>query len=264
MRLDEELDRLYGLPLAEFTRERNKLARELLGAGEREAADEVKSLRKPSLSAWTVNQLARKERLQVRSLRTAAERLREAQASLLGGGSRDELQDAVKRHREVVGALLASAREVLRSAGHPATEATLERIRETLTAVAGHDEGMKLVEEGRLSTDLDPAGFGPVTLGAESVSAAGKRAAAAPVRQREESARKRRTEEAKQEVDRLRGELSERKARARRATSEAQRAKRAAEAAKGVAEKEEAELERLTARLEAAKDALERSRRDRS
>jgi predicted ribosome quality control (RQC) complex YloA/Tae2 family protein len=255
MRLDEELDRLYGLPLAEFTRARNELARELLGAGEREAADDVKVLRKPSISAWTVNQLARKERLQVRSLMTAAERLRDAQARLLRGGSRDELQEAVQRHREVVGALLDSAKQVLRSAGHPATEATLERIRETLTAVAGHDEGMRLVEEGRLSEDLDPAGFGPVTLGA----GAGRKPSP-PVRQREKSARKKRIDEAKQEVDRLRAELAERKARARQATSEAKRAKRAAEAAKEAAEKEEAELGRLTERLEAAKDALERSR----
>jgi hypothetical protein len=257
MKLDEELDRLYGLPLAEFTGARNELARELLNAGEREAADEVKLLRKPSLSAWTVNQLARKERLQVRSLMTAAERLRNAQAKLLRGGSREELQEAVQRHREVVGALLNSAKEVLRSAGHPATDATLERIRETLTAVAGHDEGMKLVEEGRLSEDLDPAGFGPVT---ESAPSGGKRTAAPPASQRKESERKRRIDEAKQEVDQLRAEIAERKARARDATSEARRAERAAEAAKKAAEREAAELEQLTARLEAAKDALESSR----
>jgi hypothetical protein len=254
MRLDEELDRLYGLPLAEFTGARNELARELLKAGEREAADEVKALRKPSLSAWTVNQLARKERLQVRSLMTAGERLRDAQANLLRGGSRDELQEAVQRQREVVGALLDSAKEVLRSTGHPATDGTLERIRETLTAVAGHAEGMKLVEEGRLSGDLDPAGFGPAT----DAPSAGKKTA--PVRQ-QESERKKQSDEAKQEVDRLRAEVAERKARARQATSEARETARAAEAARKAAEKEEAELERLTESLEAAKEALERSRR---
>ena len=255
MRLDEELDRLYGLPLAEFTGARNKLAGELLKAGERDAADEVKALRKPSLSAWTVNQLARKARLQVRSLMTAGEGLRDAQAGLLRGGSRDELQEAVQRQRDVVGALLDSAKEVLRSAGHPATDATLERIRETLTAVAGHAEGMKLVEEGRLSEDLDPAGFGPAT----DAPPTGKKTA--PVRQRKESERKKQSEEAKQEVDRLRAEVAERKARARQATSEARETARAAETARKAAEKEEAELERLTESLEAAKEALERSRR---
>lgn len=255
MRLDEELDRLYGLPLAEFTGARNELASELVKAGNREAADEVKALRKPSLSAWTVNQLARKERLQVRSLMTAAERLRDAQAKLLRGEGREELQEAVRRHREVVGPLLDSAKKLLRSAGHPATDATLERIRETLTAVAGHDEG-KLVEEGRLSEDLDPAGFGPVT----AAPSTGKRTAARPAPQRKESEQRKRIDEAKREVDRLRAEIAERKARARQATSEARQAERAAEAAKKAVEKEEAELEQLTTRLEAAKDALEASR----
>jgi hypothetical protein len=270
MRRDEHLDRLYGLPLAEFTQARNDLARELSRAGEREAADEVKALRKPSLSAWTVNQLARKERLQIRSLMTAAERLRTAQARLLRGGSQDELRKAVQRHREVVGALLESAKEVLRSAGQPATETTLERIRETLTAVAGDDEGMRLVQEGRLSNDLDAAGFGPLTPGTgrgtkpsprpKGAPPAGKRTAAPATKKREESERKRRIEEAKRDVDALRAEVAERKSRARRATGEARQAERAAEAAKEAAEREEAELERLSARLETAKDALERSR----
>lgn len=257
MRLDEELDRLYGLPLAEFTGARNELASELVKAGNREAADEVKALRKPSLSAWAVNQLARKERLQVRSLMTAAERLRNAQAMLLRGGSRDEVQEAVQRHREVIGALLDSAKEVLRSAGHPATDATLERIRETLTAVAAYDEGMKLVEEGRLSEDLDPAGFGPVT----AAPSTGKRTATPPATQRKESEQRKRIDEAKQEVDRLRAEITERKARARQATSEARQAERAAEAANKAVERETSELEKLSALLEAAKEALESSRR---
>jgi hypothetical protein len=271
LKLDVELERLYGLPLAEFTRARNDLARELRRAGEREAAEEVSALPKPSISAWTVNQLARKERLQVRSLLTASEHLRDAQARLLGGGSADELQEAAGRQREVVRALLDSAKEVLRSAGHSATDATMERIRETLTAVAGDEEGMRLVREGRLSKDLDPTGFGPLALGtgagrkpparARSVPTAGKRASSQRERQRRaERARKSQIDNAKREVDELRAEVAEQNARARRAKGEALRAERAAETAKAAAEKVEAELERLTARLEAAKDALARAR----
>jgi hypothetical protein len=271
LKLDEELERLYGLPLAEFTRARNDLARALRRAGEREAADEVSALPKPSISAWTVNQLARKERLQVRALLTAAEALRDAQAGLLGGGSPDELREAAERQREVVEALLASAKEVLRSAGHAATDATLERIRETLTAVAGDEEGRRLVREGRLSKDLDPTGFGPLALGtgagrktparARSIPTAGKRPSAQSERQRRaERARKSQIDDAKREVDELRAEVAEQNARARRARGEALRAERAAETAKAAAEKVEAELERLTARLEAARDALARAR----
>jgi hypothetical protein len=268
--LEEELDRLYGLPLAEFTPGRNALAGALRRAGERDAADRVQGLRKPSISAWTVNQLARKERLQVRSLLTAGERLRKAQEELLRGGNRDELQEASARQREVVRALLKSAAEVLHSAGHPATDSTLERIRGTLSSAAG-DEGTRLVQEGRLTEDLDPSGFGPPMLGtgagsrpsrgAKSVSARGKsRPAPGGSRREDGAARKRRIEEAKQEVDELRAEVSERRTHVSRARTEARRAERAAEAAKGAAEKEEKQLEQLTARLEAAKEALARAR----
>ena len=42
MKLDEELDRLYGSPLSDFTRIRNDLAKELGRTGEREAAAKVR------------------------------------------------------------------------------------------------------------------------------------------------------------------------------------------------------------------------------
>lgn len=271
MTVDDELDRLHGLPLDEFTAARNALARDLRKAGDRAAADQVKALPKPSISAWVVNQLARRKRMQMRSLLTAGERLRTAQEELLRGGSRDELQEAFERQREVVAALMESAEEVLRSAGHPATDSTLERVRGTLSSAARDDEGKRLVEEGRLTDDLDPTGFGPLAPGTgaarkaptrpKRVPAAGKRKAAPPKgRGDEAAARKERIEEARREVDRLRAEVNERKAGARRAESEAKKAVRAAEAATKAAEKKEKELELLGTRLEAAKEALERAR----
>lgn len=249
MASDDDVDRLYGLPLEEFTAARNKLAAALKKEGKQEEADEVKNLRKPSISAWAVNQLARKERLQVRSLVTSADRLRKAQESLLRGGAADELRASVERQRDVVSALLKRAREILRESGHPATETMLERIRETLTAVAGDEEGARLVEQGRLETDLDPAGFGPMT-------------AAPPTSKRKDdrSEKKARVERATKDVDELRGEVREREEAARRAAGEAAQADRAAKAARAAAEKAQAALKRLTKRLDEAKDALERAR----
>ena len=235
---DEELDRLYGLPLTDFTRARDDLARELRRAGESEASAEVKALAKPSLSAWTVNQLAREEPLQVRALMTAGERLGKAQAELLEGGGPDELQAALQRQRQVVAALVESAKRVLEAAGGSATEATLERVRGTLTAAAGNEEGARLVERGRLAKDLEPAGFGGV-----AAAPTGRRPRGRPKR-RDDEAHKLRVEAAKQEVDALRAEVTEQGKRARRAASEARKA--------------EAELERLMARLEAAEATLSR------
>jgi hypothetical protein len=246
--LDDDIDRLYALPLEDFTAARNELAAALKKEGKREDAERVKTLRKPSISAWAVNQLARKERMQVRSLATSAERLRKAQAGLLRGGDAEELRASVERQRDVVGALVKRAQELLHEAGHPTTEATMERVRGTLTAVAGNEEGAKLVEQGRLEADLDPAGFGPMT-------------AVPPTRKKGKgSERKAAVEQAKKKVDELRAELREREESSRRAAGELERAEHAAKAARTAAEKEEAALEKLSARLEEAKEALERAR----
>jgi hypothetical protein len=256
VKIEAEVDRLYGLPLEDFTAARNDLARKLRDGGEADTAAEVKALAKPSLSAWTVNQLARRERMQVRALVTAAGQVRTAQSSLLGGGRQEDLQQAVERQREVVDALVASARALLEAAGHPATQPTLDRMRGTLTAVASDEEGQRLVEKGRLSADLDPSGFGPVAPGALGGGRGRKAKRAAPSRDGIEKAR--------QEVERLRSEAAELKERVRRTRSDARRAERAADAARKAAAKDEAELEQLTARLDRAVDALERARSGRT
>jgi hypothetical protein len=61
--LERELDRLFGLPLAELTSEWNELARRLKSAGDREGAEQARALTKPSVAAWAVNQLSRREQL---------------------------------------------------------------------------------------------------------------------------------------------------------------------------------------------------------
>ena len=271
MDVDDEIDRLFGLPLDEFTPARDALARELRKAGEREAAERVKALRKPPISAWTVNQLARKERMQMRSLLTAGERLRTGQAELLRGGTASELQEAFERQREVVSALLGSAGEILRSAGHSPTEATLERVRRTLTAAAADEERQRLLQEGRLTEDLDPAGFGPLTLGAGAPprrlparKSGRERAKPKPApdeaERRRAAERRRRIEEAEREVARARAEVGERRKRADTAAGEAARAAREAEAAKEAADEEERRLAEATAALARAEEALRQAR----
>lgn len=270
MNVDEELKRLYGLPLAEFTSERNTLARELRKAGEPDAAEQVKALAKPSISAWAVNQLAREERMQVRALLTAGERLRGAQEKLLRGGSSTDLQEAFSRQREVVAALVESAGEILRSAGHAVTDATLERIRGTLTSVAGDKESERLVREGRLTEDLEPSGFGPLVpatgtgrkagSGGERTPGGRKDGPAAKKRSpAKDKARAKKIEAAKRQLAELRDQVRQRTELAHQAKADVRQAERAAEAAKTALAKEERELERLTARLEAAKTELEQA-----
>ena len=77
--LEREIDRLFELPLDEFTPARNELARRLKGEGDKEAAEHVQALAKPSVPAWAINQLARQEKAKVKALLDAGTKLRKAQ-----------------------------------------------------------------------------------------------------------------------------------------------------------------------------------------
>src|SRR6266508_3275581 len=83
MTLEEAIDRLYSVDLAEFVPERTRLVKELRAEGRRAEAQQVAELRKPTTAAWAVNQLARKHRRDVDLLLDAGHRLREAQAEVL-------------------------------------------------------------------------------------------------------------------------------------------------------------------------------------
>jgi hypothetical protein len=168
---DKQIDQLYSVPLDEFVERRNEFARSLRKDANGQAADEVGKLRKPTLPAWTVNQLARREKMRLRGLLTAGERLRKAHEELLVGGSPEALQQGREGERRAIAELVGAAERLLKEAGHPASEATLERVRETLHA-AVVDEGIgRRVREGRLDKEEQMTGFGfgnlPATPAAE-------------------------------------------------------------------------------------------------
>jgi hypothetical protein len=152
--LDKEIDRLYGLPAAEFVPARKALAKRLREEGERAAAMRVEDLRKPTVAAAAVNKLARAQRMNVRALLTAGERLRQAQVTLLEGGAPDAVHKAAADERKAIAALLAAAREDGES------DAVLSKVKETLRAAAVDDEARQLLERGRLTRELVPVGFG--------------------------------------------------------------------------------------------------------
>ena len=153
-------DELFGLAPEEFVAARDDLARRLKREGDAEAAARVKALRRPPLSAWAVNRLAREQGPALAPLLAAGERLRAATQAALAGEGAAELRAAAKAEREAVAGLVRAALELLREAGHPATDATRDRVAATLHAAAASPEAAELVRHGRLTADLDPSGFG--------------------------------------------------------------------------------------------------------
>ncbi|HEX8132187.1 MAG TPA: hypothetical protein VF880_01985, partial [Actinomycetes bacterium] len=169
---DQEVDRLFGLGPESFVAARTEAARRLKKAGDAGAAARITALRRPPLSAWAVNQLARARGPEVEGLLEAGERLRAAHRAALAGEGAAELRAATRAEREAVAGLVAAAAEVLESTGHPATEATRDRVAATLHAAAADPAAAELVRRGRLTHDLDPAGFGtPDPLGAAEAGA---------------------------------------------------------------------------------------------
>ena len=146
-RVDEEIARLYQLPLADFTAARNALAKQ---AGAR--ASEVKALQKPPVAAWAINQLFWQRRDVYDRLIGAAGDLRAAHGAVLAGKSGD-VRAAGESHEEAIEAALKATLALLRDAGQPATDATRQAIATTLRALPGTDP------PGHLSATLQPGGF---------------------------------------------------------------------------------------------------------
>lgn len=221
--LDKELDELYSLPLAEFTQARNDLAARLRQAGQKEAGEQVKALKKPTVAAWTVNQLARKHKSDVRKLVRAGERLRKAQTEALSGSS-TRLREAQADEREAIRALTADARKLVDN------EQTVERVAATLRAAAVDPEAIRLVEAGRLTEEVTPSGFGALT---------GMPVPKAKPRPKREDPKERRRRE---RIAALRERAHELAREAAAAERDAERAQRAAAKAREAADRAAAEL----------------------
>jgi hypothetical protein len=154
-------DDLYGLPVEEFTQARDELAKELRKAGKKEAADEVKSLRKPSVSAWAVNQAVRRSPQETKALVRAGDELRKAQRGVVSGRDPAQLRDATTAHRRLVEELTEEARAALEERG-AAAAATVTRVAQTLRAASIDKEASKALTAGTLAEDVEQAGFGPL------------------------------------------------------------------------------------------------------
>lgn len=155
-KLNAEVDELFKLPLAEFTGARNALAARLKQSGRAGDANLVKTLSKPSVSAWTVNQLYWNHRKAFDALLAAGQRIRKAQTSGLAGKSMRESLDA---RREALVHLSDLATSLLIEAGHNPGLETIRRVTTTLEALSALGSLEDGPTPGRLSQDVDPPGF---------------------------------------------------------------------------------------------------------
>jgi len=221
---DEVADRLYALSPDEFTSARNQAERELRQAGEREQADRVKALRKPSAAAGAVNGLVRKHRDQVEAFLDAAATLRDAQFA--GKGD------------------LGAAAQAQQAALEELVDLGGESVRASLQAAAVDDEIARDLLAARLVREPEPAGFGTLLEHAKAETA-GSAAKAKPRSRRSAGP-------AKADEGAARARLQEAKKLLRAAEVEEQQAQlhwaqtqRELEKARAAVEKEQRKLDRL-------------------
>jgi hypothetical protein len=248
--LEEELDRLFGLPLSSYTSARNDLARRLRAAGRTDAAEATAKLPKPSLSAWAVNQLSRQRRPDLEALVALARRLADAQLRTVGGDDVAEFGQLRSEHAEAVRSLAAAAIDLLEQSGSRPSEAVRRRLLETLRALSLDPSDPNPLLVGRMTSDSQATGFSLLERFELPARGARRRTGRAP------AARERRAE--------LREQLRTARAAAREAASAAAAAGREASAARRAAERLERAAADAAADAEqtaAAVEALERELR---
>jgi len=169
--IESAIDALYQGPLEAFTADRNALAAELRKGGDRAAADRVKALAKPSVTAWAVNQVWWTNRPAFEAMLEAGARLKNAHLTWSGGGQTD-VRAAAEERRQAVRAVVDAAVAAL---GDPKTVApeTHYRISGTVEALASG--AVSDAAPGRLSKDLQASGL-------EGLGALAAAAAAVPPR----------------------------------------------------------------------------------
>ena len=147
--LEAKIDELYRLPLAEFTPARNALAKTL----PKEDAKLVKTLEKPTVVPWAVNQVYWRARATYDRLMKSGEKLRTAQIAALEGRAAD-VRAASETHRRAISEAVAEAERLASASGAKPGADALARTFESLS-LATSAPG----PPGRLTDALQPAGF---------------------------------------------------------------------------------------------------------
>lgn len=185
-------DRLYALPPSEFTAAREAEARAAKDAGDVRLSRDIAKLRRPTVSAYAVNRLAREHPDALAELLDVGERLRAAWQEQ----DADALAELTQRRGDVTGKVGRLAR---RAGGLSAAAGT--EVDQTLDAAVVDADAADQVRRGHLAKPLHYSGFAPAPIprgrpatrrrksaDTEADTETGAAAAAAEAAKREETA----------------------------------------------------------------------------
>jgi hypothetical protein len=156
----EAADELYALSLDRFTPERD--ARVKAAKGDPDLVAALKALRKPSVAAWVVNLLVRREAAQVEQVLAIGAALRDAQQGMDGA----ELRALTKQRRQLTSAVTGQARALAADEGVKVTASVADEVEATLTAGLIDPEAARAVRSGLLVRSLRTTGVDVVDVAA--------------------------------------------------------------------------------------------------
>jgi DNA repair exonuclease SbcCD ATPase subunit len=181
-------DRLYAEPLSGFTAARDAAAR-AAAAGEdadKGLAARIKSLKKPSVAAWALNRLVRRESDQIDQVLVLGDSLRAAAESM----SADDLRSLNRQRRQLTNALAGAARDLAREQDVRLTAAVVDQVEGMLTAAMLDQVAARVVRSGLVLTaftstgvselDVDAVCAVPTALGSDVAHRAARTERAAP------------------------------------------------------------------------------------
>jgi hypothetical protein len=157
--LEAALDELYGSDPSDFVADRTRLAASLATTGNKSAAKTLRGARRPSTSAWALNQLARRDPQLVAELVERGVDLVAAQTRALSGRP-EAMRDAMHAHRVALDAALDAALEIL---GPRSNDGFRSEIVSTLRAASSDGAVGRLLRGGRLLREEASPGFPDTT-----------------------------------------------------------------------------------------------------
>ncbi|MET8160191.1 hypothetical protein ABZT47_27840 [Sphaerisporangium sp. NPDC005289] len=266
MDLSQAVSELYGGAPEDFVETRKRLAAEAKKAGDAGLAKSIGALRRPTVSAWAVNRLARDAPDELDELLDLGADLRAAWGK---GGQIGELD---QRRGELVARLARTVDALAEQAGRPLREGAAREIEDTLHAATMDAAVAEEVRHGRLAQPRRHVGFGPADdlsalLGSSvagaapsgtdrrkaghSAPAGGRAAKGAPAAKGDRAQRAAEAAKAREEAKKREEEERRRRREERAAAAEAQAAQAASALAEWETEAGEAERAHVAATEEA-------------
>jgi hypothetical protein len=238
-------EELYALSPGDFTAARDERVAEARTSGNRDLARAIGALRRPTVSAWLVNQLVRESGDQVGELLALGESLRQAQQDLAG----EQVRELSVQRRRLVAALVAEAKRLAERDGRAVGLQVEREVEATLQAALADADAAAAVRAGCLASPLSYAGLG---IGDEAGAVSWQRA---PAREKSPDGDKAKRAPAKRKAP------ARERASGRRPgeTPEERAARLAAEEAERKARQAAAEAERRAAKIAEAEQAVRRA-----